>query len=48
MTAAPEVEEPAWCKRPYAKYDTVDKWVCRHVPILEPNTLRVCSNRPLW
>ena len=27
--SAPEVEEPAWRQRPYAKYDTVDKWVKR-------------------
>ena len=27
--AAPEVAEPAWRKRPYAKYNTIQKWIDR-------------------
>ena len=44
--AAPAVEEPEWRLRPYAKYDTVDKWRKREGELWNRRRVKLSAAKP--
>ena len=40
------VKEPAWRSRPYAAYDTVDKWVRREGELWNRRRVQLSADKP--
>lgn len=43
--AAPEVAEPAWRKRPYAKYNTIQKWIDREGELWNRRRVKLSADK---